>query len=341
MNDQSAATRDLGRDRLASAATSAARWAALLLIASFVPLFAPEYVQALATRMLIFAIVAMSLDLLVGYGGLLSFGHAAFFGIGGYVAGLLMVKVGVTSAWVALPAAMAVAGAFAAIAGVIALRVAGVYFLLVTFALGELAHTLSQRWSYLATGGATGVAGIRYPTVEPLAVDWTTSTFYLFVLAICAATYIGLSRVVRSPFGRALAGVKRNEPRMRALGYDAWYYKYATFVLAGTVAGLAGALFVYSDGIAVPANLSVVMSGTVFFMVLIGGSGHLYGAILGAVVLTAVQFFASVYAAGNADLVLGIVFVIVVMFGRNGIVNTPWATIGRRLRHSPAGAATQ
>ena len=295
-------------------------WLAVLAMLVLVPFGLPEYLQSLAATALIYGIFAMSLDLLMGYGGMISLGHAAFFGIGGYVAALLMVNSGVTSAWIAIPTAMVAAGIGAALAGLIALRLSGVYFLLVTFALGQLAYSVAQTWPLLTTGGAEGIAGVVYPTLEPFNIEWTTLSFYEFIVVCVVLTYVLLRRITVSPFGITLSAIRQNEGRMRALGYNTWLYKWVTFVIAGVIAGGAGALFVYETGIVVPASVNVLASGTVVFMVLIGGSRTLYGPVIGAIVFSLIQYYGSVYLPATWPLFLGIVFVAVVMFAENGLV---------------------
>jgi branched-chain amino acid transport system permease protein len=306
--------------RRRSSAVRLVIWVAVLAALVFIPFGLPEYLQSLAATALIYGIFAMSLDLLMGYGGMISLGHAAFFGIGGYVAALLMVNSGITSAWIAIPAAMVAAGIGAGLAGLIALRLSGVYFLLVTFALGQLAYSVAQTWPLLTTGGAEGIAGVVYPTIEPFNIEWTTLSFYEFIVVCLVLTYLVLRRITVSPFGITLSAIRQNEGRMRALGYNTWLYKWATFVIAGVFAGGAGALFVYETGIVVPASVNVLASGTVVFMVLIGGSRTLYGSVIGAIVFSLIQYYGSVYLPATWPLFLGIVFVVVVMFAENGIV---------------------
>lgn len=198
--------------------------------------------------------------------------------------------------------------------------------MLVTFALGQLAYSVAQKWPLLTTGGAEGISGIVYPDLSPLHVDWTTLTFYEFVLVILAVTYWLLRRIVRSPFGEAVSAIRQNEQRMRALGYNTWLFRFGAFVLAGAIAGGAGALFAYQSGIMVPADLNVLASGTAVFMVLLGGPRTLYGPVLGAIVLTVIQYYGSVYLPSTWPLILGALFVVIVMVTRSGLVG-----IGRRV----------
>lgn len=290
-----------------------------IALLAVIPLMLPQYLQGLATEALIYCIFAISLDLLLGYAGMTSLGHAAFLGIGGYTAAVLMVREGYTSAWVGLLAAVLVAGAGAAIGGIIALRTSGVYFLLVTFALAQLAYSVAQKWSFLTVGGAEGIAGISYPSLTPFTFTWNSLTFYEFTLVLFAVSYWLLRKIVRSPFGVTLSAIRQNEQRMQALGYNTWLYKYLAFVIAGMLAGGAGALLAYQSGIVVPDNLNVLTSGTVVFMVLVGGARTLYGPVMGAIIISIIQYYGTLYLPSTGPLILGSVFVVVVMFARDGI----------------------
>ena len=288
----------------------------LLLI--ILPLFLPTYLQSLMTRMLIFAIFAMSLDLIFGYTGLLSLGHAAFFGVAAYTVGLMMVRYDVDLFWIGAPAAILSSAFVAGVFGIIALRVSGVYFLLVTFALGQLIFSAVLSIGWLSTAGTEGVTGIRRPDLGFIDFTWDNLRFYYFVGIIFSICCLILFQIVRSPFGAALQGIRENEPRMRALGYNTWLYQYIVFVIAGAFAGVAGIFFAYHNGIIVPANVGIAMSGTIIFMVIIGGTGKLYGAAAGAMGITLLQFYASTYTPARWPLILGGVFVISVMFAREG-----------------------
>ena len=282
------------------------------------PLILPGYMQSLMTRMLIFAIFAMSLDLIFGYTGLISLGHAAYFGVSAYTVGLLMVRYDVELFWLGAPAAILASAFVAGVFGIIALRVTGLYFILVTFALGQLLFSVTFSVGWLTTAGTEGVTGIGRPDLGFLDVAWNNQSYFYLVAVVFAICGFILYRIVNSPFGAALQGIRENEPRMRALGYNTWLYQYLAFVIAGAFAGVAGVFFAYHNGIIAPANVGFLMSGLVMFMVIIGGVATLYGAVFGAVGITLLQFYAADYTPERWPLILGGVFIVSVMFARQG-----------------------
>ena len=290
--------------------------AAILIIV--LPIFLPSYLQSLMTRMLIFAIFAMSLDLIFGYAGLISLGHAAFFGVSAYTVGILMVRYDVELFWLGAPAAVLAAAIVAAVFGIIALRVTGLYFILVTFALGQLVFSITFSVGWFTTAGTEGVTGISRPDLGFVDITWNNQRYFYLVAIVFAICGFLLYRIVKSPFGVALQGIRENEPRMRALGYNTWLYRYIAYVIAGTFAGVAGVFFAYHNGLIAPSNVGFLMSGLVMFMVIIGGVATLYGAVLGAVGITLLQFFAADYTPERWPLILGGVFIISVMFARQG-----------------------
>jgi branched-chain amino acid transport system permease protein len=289
---------------------------AILII---LPLFLSPYVQGvLLTKILIFAIFAMSLDLILGYTGLFSLGHAAFFGVGGYTTGILITRFGVDTFWLTAPLSILMATLFAAVFGFIALRVSGLYFLMVTFALGQLLFAVAWQW-FRMTGGAFGLKGIPPPN---LGIPWLTfndTSLYYFVLLIFIICYFLLYRIVNSPFGYALRGIREDEPRMRALGYNIWLYKYIAFIIAGLFAGIGGVLFAHWNMLISPRHLGVVTSSLGLFYVIIGGAGTLFGPVIGSAVVIGIEYGASLYTPERGPLILGTLFVIVVMFLRGGI----------------------
>lgn len=287
----------------------------LLLILLF-PV-APPYAKSMLIQILIFGIFSMSLNLLIGYTGLFSLGHAAFFGVGGYTSAVLITHFGVTSFWLAAPAGILMAALVAAICGVIVLRAAGIYFLFITFALGELLVGAALKWRSI-TQGSTGILGIGYPDLG-LPFTMNETFFYYFVLIIFIICAFLLYRFVNSPFGRALQGIREDERLMQHLGYNTWLYKYITFIVAGLFAGVAGVLFGHFNSILVPSYLGVLMSTTAALMVIIGGSSTIFGPVLGAAVILFLQYYASVYVPARWPLILGGVFVMTVIFLRGGI----------------------
>jgi branched-chain amino acid transport system permease protein len=296
--------------RRGRAAALAAALAALALLAA--PPLLPGYALTLLTQILIYAIFAMSLDLLLGYAGLASLGHAAYFGLGAYAVGILATA-HQASFWTCLGAALLLATAAAAVFGLVAIRAAGVYFLMITLALGMVVWGLAFRWVSL-TMGDSGIAGIARPSPvsEPL-------PFYYLALAAFGATFAVLLRVVRSPFGLSLRGIRETERRMRALGYDVWLHKYLAFVLSGAVAGLAGALWAYYDGFVSPVEVHLVTSVETLLMVALGGPGTLVGPALGAAVLVLSKNLLSLYTK-RWLLVLGLVYIGVILLAPKGLV---------------------
>ena len=286
----------------------------LLLV---LPPFLPTYLQGILTKVLFFAIFAMSLDLVLGYTGLMSLGHAAFLGVGGYAAGILMVRYGIESFWLVTPLAILAAGIVAAIIGYFALRVSGVYFLLITFAFGQLLSVGAMKWRTV-TGGTDGLVPIPYPDLALPGFTWTASSFYYLVLLAFVICFFLLYRITKSSFGRALVGIRENEPRMQCLGYNTWAHKYVAFIMGGLFAGVAGVLFAYFYGIIIPGHLGIMTSASVMLMVIIGGPGTLFGPVLGAALIVLLEHFASIYTPERWPLILGGVFVICVVFVRGG-----------------------
>jgi len=273
------------------------------------------------TRALIFAIFALSLDVLWGYTGLFSLGQAAFFGVGGYTAGILIVRYGVSDFWIGAASGIVAAAIVGATFGLIALRTKGAQFLLVTFALGQLLQSLAISWGFLSnSAGTEGVIGIIRPSLHlPVNVVLTDSNFYYLVYLVFISCFVLLSIFVRTPVGYALRGVRDSESRMRALGYDTWNYKFIAFIISAAFAGTAGVLVAYNDGIIVPDTFGVGTSTLVLLMVLIGGAGTLYGPVIGALSITLGENYASTYLPERWPLILGSAFVVAVMVVRGGL----------------------
>lgn len=287
------------------------------LVLLLLPYFLPSYFLGLATKMLIFALFAMSLDLLLGYTGLASLGHAAYFGVAAYTVGLLALKAD-ASLWLALPAGLLAAGVTAAFFGLLALRARGSYFLMITLALAQVLWAIAFSWRSM-TGGDDGLPNIPRPEL-PLPWPLADSTpFYYFVLLVAGAAAVLLARIVRSPFGYALRGIRESESRMLALGYNVWRYKYLAFVLAGLFAGLAGCLYVYYNRFVSPEYLHVVRSAEVLLMVILGGAGTLVGPAIGAGVIVLLENVISAHTQ-RWLMVLGAVYVVVTLFAPRGLM---------------------
>jgi branched-chain amino acid transport system permease protein len=266
--------------------------AAVLLLAAY-PLVGGSYGVDLAAKIMIYAILALSLELLVGTTGLVCFGHAALFGIGAYATVLLSPPdTSPSLAWLA-PAAVLAAGLYAVFMGALSLRTRGVYFIMVTLAFAQMAYFVIHDTPL--GGGTDGIYLYVKPVLafgEVVLIDLDRpGVFYAWTLASLVAAYALLALVLRSRFGRALAGIKANEQRMRATGFPTYPYKLAAFVLSGLLAGYAGFLFAVKDGVVNPELLSWHLSGAVLIMIILGGLGHLRGAVLGAFAYTLLQEF--------------------------------------------------
>jgi branched-chain amino acid transport system permease protein len=288
---------------------------AVLALLIALPDLLRAYYLALTTKMLIFALFAMSLDLLLGYVGLASLGHAAYFGIAAYTIALLVVRAGLNSG-AALPAALCTATVTGALFAPLALRARGSYFLMITFALAQVVWSVAFGWRSL-TNGDDGIPDVVRPNFG-WSLDNTTS-FYYFVLVVVGVASLLLVAIVRSPFGRALRGIRESESRMQALGYDVWRYQYAAFVLAAAFAGIAGALYAYFNRFVGPEYLYVVQSAEALIMVILGGAGTLVGPAIGAGLIVFLEDFVSSMTE-HWVLVLGIIYVLVTLFAPRGLI---------------------
>lgn len=293
-------------------------YALVSLVLISLPFFGSAYLNDIITKFLIYAIFALSLNLLTGYTGLFSMGHAAFFGVGAYSAAILMVKFGIGSFWVLMTAGIINATLFAAVFGIISLRVTGVYFILVTLAIGQLLYSVAVKWRALA-GGYNGIGGISYPDIGLPRFTMTTTSYYYLVLIVFIVCYFFMYRVAISPFGRAQQGIRGDERRMRSLGYNTWLHKYITFVVGGMFAGVAGVLLAFQSGVVVPDHLGIITSVAVAIMVILGGDRVFWGPVLGAAMIVLLEHFISIYAPERWPLILGSLFVASVMFLRGGV----------------------
>ncbi|HET7866375.1 MAG TPA: branched-chain amino acid ABC transporter permease [Burkholderiaceae bacterium] len=309
------------------------------------PLAAGPYGIDLVTKIMIYAILALSLELLVGTTGLVCFGQAAFFGIGAYAAVLLSPQSEAASLWWLLPACVAAAGLYALAVGALSLRTQGVYFIMVTLAFAQMAYYVVHDTPL--GGGTDGIYLMMKP--EPgLGLDLDKPlVMYGFTWAWLALVFAFLAVLLRSPFGRALAGIRINEQRMRATGFSTYPYKLAAFTLSGALAGLAGFLFAVKDGFVNPELLSWHLSGAVLVMIILGGLGRLRGALVGAFAFALLQeFFQSEAIFGTVakhwHLGLGLAIIASVALLPRGLVGLPgqWRErlMGRAVRRGlPAG----
>ncbi|MBI4887090.1 MAG: branched-chain amino acid ABC transporter permease [Acidobacteria bacterium] len=293
---------------------------ALLLVAG--PLVLGSYWVGLLTQVVILAILAMSLDVLLGYTGLPSLGHAAFFGVAAYAVAVLSTTYH-AGVWTCVAAAVLIGTGLAAAFGLIVSHVRDVYFLMITLALGMILWGLSFRWIPV-TGGDNGISGI--PTLlghAGLGAAGPAAFYYvaLLVLAACGAL---LARLVRSPFGLTLRGIRENESRMKSLGVNTWLHCYLSYVIAGACASVAGVLWAYYNGFVSPTYLDLTASSELFLMVTLGGPATLVGPVLGAGIIVLLKNVMSAYTA-RWLLILGIVYIAAIFAAPQGIWN-----LGRR-----------
>ena len=309
-------------------------WALLLLVAALaVPAFGSRFYTFLANDVLIWALFATSLNLLVGYTGLVSFGHAAYFGIGAYTTGLLMKKAAMPFI-VAFPAAGVLAGAFALIFGFFCVRLTRIYFAMLTLAFAQIVWAICFKWNEV-TGGEQGMPEIPYPSLDWMSrLPWvgdlrTSDHFYLLTVAIVALCLWALRRIVGSPFGRMLTTIRENPERAEFIGVNVRRYELAAFVIAGLFAGLAGGLFgIFNRGV-FPDFAYWTKSSEVLIMTLLGGMGTFFGPSLGALALILLNQQIVSYTE-YWPFVLGTILVVLLFVVPGGLAGAAVA-LGRRL----------
>jgi len=294
-----------------------------------VPFVTQDFYVGLISQMMILAIFAMSFDLLQGVTGLVSQGHAAYFALAGYALAFLMPADGELSIWWSLPLVVAGAALLALIIGLLVIRVSGIYFIMVTLAISQMIFYLF--FGNKSLGGSDGIYINFQPTVTLFGwqiVDLSNKiTLYYFILAIMLSVYVFLRRLLWSPFGRALVGIRINEHRMRAIGFSTFNYKLSAFVLSGALAGLAGYLYGAQTGFVSPDMIGFQMSAQVLVMVVLGGSGNFAGAIIGAFAFEYLRFFfkdlpeiAGFDFGKHWQLAMGLLIVLVASFLPNGLL---------------------
>lgn len=318
---------------------------ACLVALALLPLVAEKYYIQLFTKMMLMAIFAMSLDLLVGYTGLVSLGHAAFFGLAGYTLAFAAPQYEAANLWLSLPLAMGCSGLLALLIGALVLRTSGIYFIMVTLAFAQMVFFVFHDTKI--AGGADGIYVYAKPVAaiagwEPFTLENHTH-FYLVVLVLLVAVYASLRMLLASPFGRVIVGIRVNEQRMRSLGYRTFRYKLVCFVLAGALAGMAGYFAAAQFGFVNPETLGWHQSGIVLMMVILGGMGTLTGAVLGAFAMLLVELgLQGLPAVGGVDiakhwqLLMGGFIVGAVLLLPHGLLGLGKLASG--LRHKPAEA---
>ena len=287
---------------------------AALALPSVLSAFGQEFYVGFATRVLIFALAASSLNLVLGFGGMFSLGHAAFFGAGAYVAAICM-QAGISDALLAFPLAMLAAGLLALLVGALSLRTRGVYFIMITLAFAQMAYYLFV--SARAWGGDDGLPLVGRMTLGGLSLSSDNALFFTALSALTAAI-VFLGRLADARFGRTIQAIRENETRMEALGYPVFRYRLVCFALGGALAGLAGALLANLTGLASPNLLQWMQSGTLLVMVIIGGVGYLYGGVVGAVVLLCLEEVLSGFTL-HWHIGLGFLLLGIVLFAPKGV----------------------
>jgi len=295
------------------------------VIILLLPLIIPSFISSEITKMMIYGLFGMSLNIIWGYAGIPSFGHAAFFGAGGYAVGILSLKVGIHSFWLNLLLAIIATAVIAAILGVPAFRVFGVgagnvnpiYFLLATIAFGEILSRVAIS-ARPVTGGSMGLSGI--PSADlGFGVHVTGRPYYYLVFFIVIVCLYIMYRVVNSRYGYALRGIHDNEKRMQALGYNTWLYKYTSWIIAAAFGGVAGVLFAYYGNTIVPNNFAMITSDIAFLLVIMGSTTTFFGPLVASVIYVGVEYLSSLYLKERWPLIFGAMFVFTIMVIPDGL----------------------
>src|SRR5215469_15544073 len=281
-----------------------------------------SFVILLTTRALAFSILVMSLDILLGFTGLASLGQAAYLGIGAYITAILATRYGMGLGydfWLVIALGILGGALLAALFGLLAIRATGVYFLMITLALGQCVWGLAYRWNSL-TGGDNGINLGQRPKFGIDLGDQVT--FFYVVLCFFALSLFAMYVLVRSPFGRSLAGIRERELRMKILGYNTWLHKYIAFVIAGAFGGLSGVLWAHTAGIISPVNVELTTSVDALLMAVLGGAGSLVGGVLGAFIVIALREYLSTLVPWW-QYVLGGVYVLTILYLPFGLMGIP------------------
>lgn len=299
---------------------------ALVAVAVFL-LAAPRLLNSFYLRVLsealIYGLLAMSIDILVGYTGLAPLGQAGIFGVSAYVVGYLAAKMG-QPMYVTIPAGIAGAFLISLIFGAMAIRTSGIYFLMITLAQGMIVWGLAYRWDKV-TGAENGIRGIHRP--DMIGEYWK---YYYVVLVAFVLLSALMYRIVNSPFGLTLKGIREGERRMRTLGYNVALHKFLGFVVSGVFAGIAGAFYVYHNNFVSPTTVEFARSAEALLMVILGGTGTLFGAVIGSVVITLSRHQISLYT-DRWPMIMGAIFVVTILFAPDGLVGGARRLLGRVL----------
>ena len=304
-----------------------------------------SFIVLLVSRALIFAILAMSLDILLGFTGLASLGQAAYFGLGAYLTAILANTYGFGMKWdfwLMVPLGMIAGGILAAVFGLFAIRATGTYFLMITLALGQCVWGLAYRWNAV-TGGDNGLTmrGGR----PQFGIDLSNEVnFFYLSFAFFAATLLALYVLIRSPFGKSLAGIRERELRMRILGYNVWLHKYIAFIIAGAFGGLSGVLWAHANGIITPETVVITTSVDALLMTVLGGAGTLIGGAIGAGIVFGLREYLSTLVPWW-QYVLGGVYVLTILYLPTGLMGIPervrlWRESQKKKRNEAANLAS-
>jgi branched-chain amino acid transport system permease protein len=306
------------------------RWLGLAMLALAVvfPLFGGPFYTRLGIEALLLGSVALSVDILLGYAGLLSLGQAAYFGLAAYIAALMYLHV-TQSFWLVMLSVMAAVGVFSFILGAVAIRARGVYFALITFGAAEILSKIAHNTR--AIGGSDGILGIPVPTIPVIpgvALDLNSNfVFYYAVLAVIVLLYVGTRRILDTPFGSVLRGIRDNADRVPYLGYNPFWYKLMAYLLAAQIAAFGGLIYPLLRGFVAPHLFGFEVSTKAVVMSLVGGVGTLLGPLMGSAIITIMESLVGSYTERHL-FVLGVIFIVFVMFlpdGLCGLVQR-WAT---------------
>ena len=290
--------------------------AGLLLLPVYSALSGNIFVLTLFTRIIIYALAAASLNLIMGYGGMMSFGHAAYLGIGGYAVGILAHE-GIGSGFIQWPVALITSALFALVIGALSLRTRGVYFIMITLAFAQMAYYVTSGLSRY--GGDDGLTIYKRSTFGGLInLSDRTQFYYLCLACLFGGIYL-IWRIINSRFGMVVQGIRSNEQRMQAIGYHANRYRLVCFVISGTICGLAGALLANNTDFVSPAGMYWTRSGELMVMVVFGGMGSLFGPVIGTIVFLLLEELLSQFTEYWA-LIMGPLLLLIVLFARGGIM---------------------
>ena len=288
---------------------------AVLLFLVIGPPFLEIAIIGQLTKILCFGLLAMSVDIVFGYTGMWSFGQAAIFGVAAYTTIIFFKYTAIHNFWIVTLLSILLAVIVSAVFAAIAARCSGLYFLLITLALGELVSSVAIEWRRV-TNGNEGLWGLPYPQ---LGFEFGDISYYYFTLTVVALCAILLYRFIRSPFGYSLVGIRENEVRARTIGYNTRLRKLIAFMISGAFAGLAGVLYVYYNGGIAPENAAMYASGMAMIMVIIGGTATLWGGFLGSAIILLLQYYISLFTPERWPIFLGALFIAAAFLAGGGI----------------------